>query len=352
MEAFAAVLTSLTRRPLWRDQVKISALCAELEDRFGLHVVAGRPGRGRPGLSPGEHRRAERAGEVPDRVRLGRIVRGAAAGTTSEAGFITALRRSGVAVRPRYDSADKTNVVGYSVALRSGDQRPALWYGGGRLGKGLTLPQLRQWWEQSPAAQREALELWRGQSATGVEIAEADIARVAGLSARLGAIGVEDMVSWQAAAPEIAGVLSALAERYEGSTPGPIGAAADLLSQVAPSHEPAAPGARSVAGGGGGTAAQLAVQDDTLGWVLLLRQMASTVESYQSAGEATTELTEAVERLDALRRELEEHYQKATDDTAVKTAGRHVEDHLARGERAELDDEPPPEHHGPEQLSR
>lgn len=172
------------------------------------------------------------------------------------------------------------------------------------------------------------------------------------LSARLGAIGVEDMVSWQAAAPDVAGVLSALAERYEGSTPGPIGTAADLLSQVSPPpHQPAASGAGSVAGGGG-TAAQLAVKDETLGWVLLLRQMASAVESYQSAGEATADLAEAVKRLDAVRRELEEHYQKATDDPAAKTAGRHVEDHLARGQRDQLDDELTAEHDGSDQLSR
>ena len=60
---------------------------------------------------------------------------------------MTRLRGEGLVARPRYAKDDPRQVVGYSVADRAGDPEGRLiWYGGGRLGKDLRLPALRQRW--------------------------------------------------------------------------------------------------------------------------------------------------------------------------------------------------------------
>jgi hypothetical protein len=63
-----------------------------------------------------------------------------------EAGFFARLRDAGVLVRVRYSQADPGQVTGYSVTLsgHTGPEGTLLWYGGGRLAAGLTLPRLRQ----------------------------------------------------------------------------------------------------------------------------------------------------------------------------------------------------------------
>ena len=46
--------------------------------------------------------------------------------------------------RPRYGHGDRTEVVGFSVALRPAEEgQPVIWFGGGRLGRELTIPALR-----------------------------------------------------------------------------------------------------------------------------------------------------------------------------------------------------------------
>src|SRR5690606_1950693 len=65
-------------------------------------------------------------------------------------------------------------VTGYSVrfpphrAQDTGVERTALWYGGGRLSKDLTLTALRAWtgWENTPEAQEAAAAQWRSTMTT------------------------------------------------------------------------------------------------------------------------------------------------------------------------------------------
>ena len=53
-------------------------------------------------------------------------------------------------------------MVGYSVALPGPDSgsRRAVWFGGGRLARDLTLPSLRAGWQQSAGEQADAVKEW------------------------------------------------------------------------------------------------------------------------------------------------------------------------------------------------
>ncbi len=60
------------------------------------------------------------------------------------------LREAGVLVRVRFSETDPGQVTGYSVTLpgHTGPDGTPLWYGGGRLAAGLTLPRLRERWNR------------------------------------------------------------------------------------------------------------------------------------------------------------------------------------------------------------
>ena len=74
----------------------------------------------------------------------------AAEQAANEAGFFRALREAGVPVRLRFSETDPGQVTGYSVTLpgHTGPDGTPLWYGGGRLAAGLTLPRLRERWKR------------------------------------------------------------------------------------------------------------------------------------------------------------------------------------------------------------
>jgi hypothetical protein len=91
--------------------------------------------------------------EIPRKVTRGLLrhkVLDAAAHTRDEAGFFARLRETGVLVRPRFSEINPGQVTGYAVALAGhvGEDGAPLWYGGGRLAAGLTLPQLRAAWSR------------------------------------------------------------------------------------------------------------------------------------------------------------------------------------------------------------
>lgn len=237
------VRTDGTKADVWRDYSRVQALCGQIDRDLGLRIVEGRAnGRAMPGIKRGEKESAERRGlPEPARLTLARRVRAAAATAEGEADFVRNLRASGVIARPRYAAGGREEVVGYSVALRTSDSAPLIWYGGGKLGKDLTLSKLREQWPDSDPA--DAVSAWssrggqRGRMTNTLlrdeaawEMAAQQIQQV---REQLRAVPVDDVVRWSQTAHEAAGVLAVLSARMEGERPGPLARAADVLARSA-----------------------------------------------------------------------------------------------------------------------
>ncbi len=111
------------------DFKRLSALCTDMERRYGLSAVEGRAKKAAmPGITRAETEKARRTGrDEAERAELARVVRAAATVAASEADFVRLLRDAGFAARPRYDRAGGHRVVGYAVAEKPSDG------GGGRL---------------------------------------------------------------------------------------------------------------------------------------------------------------------------------------------------------------------------
>lgn len=131
-----------TKVSLHNDMVRASKIAGELERKHGLNVIAGRGagGNAQP-YNGGEIGRAQRTGKPIERVELERRIRTHAEASTGEGEFVRRVRADGIEVRPFRNGG---KVTGYSVKLVDG----ALWYGGGRLAKDLSLPALRTRWAQ------------------------------------------------------------------------------------------------------------------------------------------------------------------------------------------------------------
>jgi len=99
------------------------------------------------------------AGVPPAAVRgtLRTLVIRAAEQSADETGFFARLCEAGVLVRVRFSEIDPGLVTGYSVTLpgHTGPDGTPVWYGGGRLAAGLTLPRLRDRWNRAPSGNAE-----------------------------------------------------------------------------------------------------------------------------------------------------------------------------------------------------
>ncbi|MEV4443581.1 relaxase/mobilization nuclease domain-containing protein [Streptomyces sp. NPDC049577] len=235
-----------TKASIWNDRRKLQTFAAEMERRYGLAVIEGRSGAGLPGVTRAEKEIAARTGQPePARLRLTRAVRAAAVASASEAEFVRRLRGTGVLARPRYGEGGRTEVVGYSVALRPVEGGKPVWFGGGKLAPDLTLARLRAHWKQDVDTRREAVEEWIGEgpARTGREArvlraeawTEAE-EQINGVLARLAEVDVEDWETWAGVAREAAGIYAALSARLEGRYPGPLARAAEALSRSAQSR--------------------------------------------------------------------------------------------------------------------
>jgi hypothetical protein len=156
-----ATLARMDGRPvrLHGDWYRIAEAMAWAEKTYGLTPVARggprgtaerRATRAETEKAAREHQKTGRAGRpVPTRTMLRRLVEEAAAAARTETEFFDALAARGVAVRPRYSAVRPSEVTGYAVGLQSdttGADHGPVWFGGGKLAPGLTLPRLRARW--------------------------------------------------------------------------------------------------------------------------------------------------------------------------------------------------------------
>lgn len=153
------------------------------------------------------------------RAILARTIRAAAVGSTTEAEFLTALREKGVIVRPRWEQGGTREVVGWSVAFadRPGGRSTSKgWYSPFRdLGKDLSLPKLREGWDNTPENRADAARLWAGEKAPKQQAPRVDAQRIAEdlRTARdqLATVPIGDRQEWIWAARRTAGMYSAAA---------------------------------------------------------------------------------------------------------------------------------------------
>lgn len=290
----------------------------------------------------GKERQARVAAEVRlnvPRNDLARTVRGAASAAENEAEFVRRMRRSGVLVRPRFADGRTDVITGYSVAARPEAGERPIWYGGGHLGRDLTLPRLREGWPDTPTGASDAAAEWsaakRGRRivAPGRESTEPDpelwsryTREVGELREKLRAVPMDDRETWQRVARETAGAFAAWSNAVE-SEPGDLAAAADALSKSAQTYRrpvrPQRSGIASVGGaamllasaarGGQGPAAQLAMLRQ------LMNLAGAVYDATKAAGEARQAAllaTDVRERLTRVRQGLA----PSTSTTGTATA--------------------------------
>jgi hypothetical protein len=135
-----------------------------VEDRYGLTTTAPVGGTSTPETTRAEwrkhrqetdrrHAQGRPAPAGPDRQVLRARVQDAACASRSWEEFTERLGGEGVLVRPRFSTVNAGEITGYAVALRPvgrdlDEDRQPVWFGGGKLAPDLTLPRLRQRWQE------------------------------------------------------------------------------------------------------------------------------------------------------------------------------------------------------------
>ena len=221
----------------FRDWPTSQRVCREVEQRHGLTVVQGPElGTASRGTRRVEARKQDAApgrstSAVLPREDLASRVRSAAVASTSEAEWVRRLRGSGVVLKPRFAEGSTDVVVGYRAALKG--QGRLDFYGGGQLGRDLTLPRLREAWPQPSLEQAgEASAEWQaafrsrppvkpGREAAPIpggapEAARRNLARFAD---RLAQTPAADRQAWSRAARDLSGAFSAMATANPAHAP-------------------------------------------------------------------------------------------------------------------------------------
>ncbi len=261
------------------------------------------------------------------RYALARTVRASAAASESESEFVRRMRRSGLLVRPRYADGRTDVITGYSVAARPEAGERPIWYGGGHLGRDLTLPRLREGWPDTPTGATEAAAEWnaakrgrrvvapgRENTTPDPELWERYSREVSELREKLRDVPLDDRDTWSTLARQTAGAFAAWSNAVEDA-PGDLAAASDALARSAQTfRRPVQPqkagmvamsGAAmllaSAAKGGQGRAAQL----------IMLRQLVRLSQAVYDAAKAAGEkrqadliLSDVKARMDRLRHDL------------------------------------------------
>jgi hypothetical protein len=284
----------------------LHAIARRTEEKFGLSPLMSRGEGALPTAQRPEREACERRGRrEPERETLQRTVRSAAAGAGTEAEFLDGLRAAGVLYRPRYEQGSRDKVVGYSVAMKPPDGQQPVWFGGGKLGRDLTLPALRaEWQEPTEAEAGDLARRWQGRrpgAALSTDAAlqaasrqpssrawERAADRLEHVGTRIEEAGQLPRDQWRSLAGEAAGVTAGLARQLEPDAPGELSAAADTLARVCQrpaGTSPPPPASRAMRGVAAVTAQQR-MGGSTEGWLRVVRELARLAEALSRAAQA------------------------------------------------------------------
>lgn len=246
----------------YRDWSKAQTVCRDLEHKHGLTPVEGRQhGTAVQGARPVETALAARTGApVIAREDIAQRVRAAAVASTSEAEWVRRVRSSGVVIKPRFAAGSTDVVVGYRAALTSDREAGRLnFYGGGQLGRDLSLPRLREMWpEPSLEVAGQASAEWqaafrsKAAAAPGRETVvplptavEASRRNLEAFTTQLRHTPLTDRAAWSRAARDVSGALSAWAQA-DPANAAELRAAAAAVGRAAQDRRAGGqPGARS-----------------------------------------------------------------------------------------------------------
>ncbi|MFJ6419183.1 relaxase/mobilization nuclease domain-containing protein [Paeniglutamicibacter sp. NPDC091659] len=237
-----------TKASVFQDQITAQRVSREIEQKYGLTQVNVR-GMAERGEKPAEQRMAKEAGL--DRTAAKEIagrVRSAAEASVTEDEWIRRVRQAGVVIKPRFARGSTDVVVGYSASLQPSEYGGRFaFYGGGKLGKDLSLASVRERFgaptvDQAQAASREWQAAFRGQrpvETSGREMrqlkAEVDrkyIKEGLSLNERLSRTSFDDNVAWSRAAGDVSASLNAWA-KFDPDNRKNLKEAADVLSKTA-----------------------------------------------------------------------------------------------------------------------
>ncbi|WP_019146623.1 relaxase/mobilization nuclease domain-containing protein [Aeromicrobium massiliense] len=335
------------------DYRRAQEACRSIERKYGLAAVAGREaGLGARGAKPAELAQAERAG-MPHTapVELAHRIRSAAVASQSEDEWIRRVRKAGVVLKPYYAKGTTDVVTGYKAALKPEDYNERLvFYGGGRLGKDLSLPRVREHFaeptlESSAAAAAEWTAAAKGQAPAlrgGPDDmaltpqAPVNAARwLADFNDQLKSIPLGDDVAWSDAARDVSGALSAWA-RFDTENRDELNAAAEQVARSAQVRRAGVPHRRPSSSTLGAAVVLLQTRTDGKGKVagtLMARQVFGAVKALHDRQVAMKHLAEAeVLRTRALERLQRIPLTGYGDETSAPVAV--AADLKAAGERA------------------
>jgi len=196
-----------------------------------------------------------------------------------------------------------------------------VWFGGGKLGRDLTLPALRQAWEPDPTADTAWRAVDPASRATeraaatparaprpvlSPEVLTEAAVRVQQVTAQLGAVPLHDAAAWSALARDTAGVLSALSQRVGGAQGLGLVKAAHSMSRAVVreprSHVPASPHAVTLSQVARASLTVLAAtQGGSAGTVVLLTQLVALSRAVAEAQRAAGRFMQAQAALDAVQ---------------------------------------------------
>lgn len=373
--AASAVREDGTKVNTYKDFARAQAACKELEQRHGLRVVLGRhDGRTTrgyhraqiyaaartAGIARGEAKQAMRTATIePERDTVERIVRASLAASRSEAEFVRTLRSQGVLFRRSRDP-ETGDVRGWCVGLRppgsgrGGGRRPPILPSGGAVASDLTLPRLRNNWDDTPGDRADADREWRaaedalarylrgddsavpvrsGPLPAAVQRAappsrrdiNAAIAELERWASSFSSIPAHDTAAFAAAARQAAGVMSAWSLAFERK-PGVMARAARTLSSYAqlPAHQdtrlPHWHRRNSASGWAVILLASRAHANPSLANLAVLHQIGRTVDAISRAAFAAGEVARARQLAALAAGELTEIHQRFASVGASSTA--------------------------------